>query len=398
MKIPDLSAYPVAEAADAVRSALAQHKKAVLSSPTGSGKSTVLPLLLLNEPWLANRKIVMLEPRRIATYAAANQLARNLNSELGTLVGYQMRLDRRISAETRIEVVTEGMLTARLQHDPELADVGLIIFDEFHERSLQADLALALALDCAESLRDDLRILAMSATIDCSKTAELLDNAPVIESKGRAYPVEIKYMPRRTDSTLSEAVADAVTTAYNEKSGSILAFLPGEGEIRTCEEILKKRIVAPTSYIVPLYGRLDNSLQRQAIEPAPENCRKIVLATAIAESSLTIDGVRVVIDSGLTKIAVYHAPTQLERLETVPISQSSAIQRAGRAGRTEPGVAWKLWSEYEDSKRQASHPSQMSYCDLSQMMLDLAAWGVRNPADLKFMEPVPEAAWQAAGK
>ncbi|MBE6402149.1 MAG: ATP-dependent helicase HrpB [Lentisphaerae bacterium] len=398
MKIPDLSAYPVVEAADAVRSALVQHKRAVLSSPAGSGKSTVLPLLLLNEPYLADRKIIMLEPRRIAAYAAANQLARNLGCEIGKQVGYRMRLDRKVSADTILEVVTEGMLTNMIQRDPELRDVGLIIFDEFHERSLQADLALALALDSAEALRHDLRILAMSATIDCTKTSELLDNAPVIESKGRSYPVEILYQPRRSELTLSENVANVVCRSYQKHSGSILAFLPGEADIRSCEEILKKRITDESSYIVPLYGRLDNSLQRKAIEPAPEGFRKIVLATSIAESSLTIDGVNIVVDCGFTRQSSFNSGNGLSHLQTVPISQAAAEQRSGRAGRTAPGIAYRLWSEHEHSKREVLRPGEISYSDLTQMALELAAWGVNDPGKLKFMEKPPESAWQAAEK
>ena len=392
----DLTAYPVAEVFDDIRNALQKNYRAVLSAPTGSGKSTVLPLALLDEPWLENRKIIILEPRRIAAYAVANQLARNLNCELGSTVGYRMRLDSCVSAATRIEVVTEGMLTRKLQQDPELADTALIIFDEFHERSLQADLALALTLDCAESLRGDLRILVMSATLESQKVSELLGNAPVITSQGRAYPVEIKYFPRRTDLSLCENCFSLVKNALTEESGSILVFLPGEADIRAVAERLEHSVNNPDINILPLYGRLDNDLQRRAIEPPPPGKRKIVLATAIAESSLTIDGVRIVIDSGLTKIARYQVQSNLERLETVNISQDAAAQRAGRAGRTEPGIAWRMWSEYEEAKRENTRPSQMSYCDLTGLVLELSAWGINKVEDVRFMEQPPEAALNAA--
>ena len=392
----DLSLYPVAEIFEPLRRALQEQQRAVLSAPTGSGKSTVLPLALLDEPWLAGRKIIILEPRRIAAYAVANQLAANLGCDVGDVVGYRMRLERKVSAATRIEVLTEGMLTRKLQRDPELTDTALVIFDEFHERSLQADLALALTLDAAESLRDDLRILVMSATLDSAKTAALLGDAPQIESSGRSYPVDIKYFPRQTDRTLSESAASLAQKAYLEEKGSMLVFLPGEADIRSACEILEKQITDPACDIIPLYGRLDNALQRKAIEPAAPGRRKIVLATAIAESSLTIDGVRVVIDSGFTKIARYQLNSNLERLETLPITRDAAAQRAGRAGRTEPGCAWRMWSEHEEVRREAVRPSQMSYADLSGMVLELAAWGVNNIEELKFMEPPPAASVSAA--
>ena len=392
----DLSLYPVAEIFEPLRRALREQQRAVLSAPTGSGKSTVLPLALLDEPWLAGRKIIILEPRRIAAYAVANQLAANWGGDVGDVVGYRMRLERKVSAATRIEVLTEGMLTRKLQRDPELSDTALVIFDEFHERSLQADLALALTLDAAESLRDDLRILVMSATLDSAKTAALLGDAPQIESSGRSYPVDIKYFPRQTDRTLSESAASLAQKAYLEEKGSMLVFLPGEADIRSACEILEKQITDPACDIIPLYGRLDNALQRKAIEPAALGRRKIVLATAIAESSLTIDGVRVVIDSGFAKIARYQLNSNLERLETLPITRDAAAQRAGRAGRTEPGCAWRMWSEHEEVRREAVRPSQMSYADLSGMVLELAAWGVNNIEDLKFMEPPPAASISAA--
>ena len=391
-----LKKYPVWQSVDQLRMALSENKRAVLSSPTGSGKSTVLPLALLDEAWVQKRKIIILEPRRIATYAVASQLARNYGCEIGDTVGYRMRLERKVSANTRIEVLTEGMLTRKLQRDPELADTALIIFDEFHERSLQSDLALALTLDCAESLRDDLRILLMSATLDTQKASALLGNAPVIESQGRCYPVKKHFVPRNSNLSLSENTAQVILEAYRSESGSMLVFLPGEGDIKAVESLLRSSLNDTATYIVPLYGRLDNFLQRQAIEPPPAGQRKIVLATSIAESSLTIDGVRLVVDCGFTRIARLQVASGLERLETVPISQASAAQRAGRAGRTEPGVVWKLWSEHEDSRREANHPSQISYCDLTDMVLELAAWGVSDPGQLKFMDPPPEAAWKSA--
>lgn len=392
----DLTAYPVSEVFDDVRKALLKNFRAVLSAPTGSGKSTVLPLALLNEPWLENRKIIILEPRRIAAYAVANQLARNLNCELGSVVGYRMRLDSCVSAATRIEVVTEGMLTRKLQQDPFLTDTALIIFDEFHERSLQSDLALALTLDSAESLREDLRILVMSATLESEKVSALLGNAPVISSQGRSYPVEIKYFPRRSDLSLCENCFLLVKSALTEESGSILVFLPGEADIKMVAGRLESSVNSPDINIIPLYGRLDNDLQRRAIEPPPPGKRKVVLATAIAESSLTIDGVRIVIDSGLTKIARYQIQNNLERLETVNISQDAAAQRAGRAGRTEPGIAWRMWSEYEESKREKARPSQISYSDLTGLILELAAWGITDIKNVRFMESLPEAALNAA--
>ena len=392
----DFARYPVAEVIEDVRQALERNKRVVLSSPAGSGKSTVLPLALLEEPWLQKRKIILLEPRRLAAYAVAGQLARNYDCDLGGVIGYRMRLDRKISAATRLEVLTEGMLTRKLQQDPELSDTGLIIFDEFHERSLQADLALALTLDAAESLRDDLRILVMSATLDSAKVAALLGDAEQIISNGKLYPVDINYIPRRSEITLSENMAHVVNDAYCNEPGSILAFLPGEADIKSCAGILQQKITDPLCSIIPLYGRLDNNLQRQAIEPPEPGHRKIVLATAIAESSLTIDGIRVVVDSGFTRIARYNVNSNLERLETVPITQDAAAQRAGRAGRTGPGVAFRLWSEFEETRRPATRPCQMSYCDLNGMFLELAAWGVRDVNSLKFIDPPPEASVQAA--
>ncbi len=388
--------YPIGAVVPTVQKALAEDGCAVLSAPTGSGKSTVLPLTLLNELWLRDRKILMLEPRRIATYAVAAQLADNLGTELGGVVGYRMRLERRVSSATRLEVVTEGVLTRRLQHDPELADVGLVIFDEFHERSLQADLGLALALEVRNSLRDDLRILVMSATLECERLSSLLAQAPVIRSEGRSFPVAIRYFPRRPELPLVTEIARLVLDAYRTEPGSILVFLPGEAEIRALERLLTDAVSEPDTIIAPLYGRLDNAAQRRAILPCRDGRRKIVLATSIAESSLTIDGVRIVIDSGLTKVACFAPGSGLAHLETIAVSQAAATQRAGRAGRTEPGIAWRLWSSQEEARRDAMRPSEILYSDLSSLALELAAWGVRDPATLAWLDPPPSAAWQAA--
>ena len=389
-------AYPIAPLVPEAVRALGESGCAVLSAPTGSGKSTVLPLAFLDVPWLAGRKILMLEPRRIAAYAVADQLAANHGDALGRTVGYRMRLERKVSAATRLEVVTEGMLTRLLQRDPELSGVGLVIFDEFHERGLQADLALALTLEVRHSLRPDLRILAMSATLECEKVAALLDNAPILRGTGCSFPVEIRHFERRNTRDIAAEITVLTVRAWREERGSILVFLPGEADIRRVEANLRERIADPDTMILPLYGKLDLAEQRRAILPCRAPLRKIVLATAIAESSLTIDGVRVVVDSGFTKMARFDPASGLTRLETVPISQAAATQRAGRAGRTEPGAAWRWWSVAEEARREAMRPSEIATADLSSLVLELAAWGVADPRDLRWMELPPEAAYRAA--
>ena len=394
----ELAHYPITPLLPELSEKLAQTGTAVLSAPTGSGKSTVLPLALLDAPWLAGRKIVMLEPRRIAAYAVAAQLADNYGEPLGAAVGFRMRLERKISAATRLEVVTEGILTRMLQRDPELSGVGLLIFDEFHERSLHADLALALALDVRRSLRSDLAILLMSATLECDKAAARLGGAPILRGEGRAFPVTIRHVSRNPRRELPEDMIDLILTARREDSGSMLVFLPGEAEIRRTETLLGSRLADPDTEILPLYGRMELAAQRRAILPCRAPRRKIVLATSIAESSLTIDGVRIVVDSGLARVSCFDPADGLTRLETVRISQAAAAQRAGRAGRTEPGTVWRLWSEAEEARREPMRPAEIMTADLSGMMLELAAWGVTEPETLCWMEPPPRPAWLAARK
>ena len=337
--------FPIEPVLPALKAALALNRHAVLQAPPGAGKTTVVPLALLDEAWLGGRRIVMLEPRRLAARAAATWMARTLGERVGETVGYRMRLDTRIGPRTRIEVVTEGILTRMLQHDLALDGTGLVIFDEFHERSLVGDAGLALTLAAAESLRDDLKVLVMSATLDGAAVASLLGNAPVIRSEGRAWPVETRFAPPRADqpgassqqrlSATAAHVASTIRDVLANEPGSILVFLPGAGEIRRVEELLRASLPADAS-LYPLYGSLPIAMQDAAIAPAPPGRRKVVLATSIAETSLTIDGVRVVVDSGLMRIPRFSPRTGMTRLETVRVSRASADQRRGRAGRLEP--------------------------------------------------------------
>lgn len=390
-----LPQLPVTEVLPQLRDALREYKSAVLCAPPGAGKTTLVPLDLLDAPWLVGRKIILLEPRRLAARAAAARMASLLGEEPGGTVGYRMRLDNRISSRTRIEVVTEGVFTRMILDDPELADAGLVIFDEFHERSLDADFGLALALDAQAGLREDLRILVMSATLDIEKVGALLEGPPVIISEGRAYPVEIRHEDRPTGEAVEQAVIRAVRKAIAEESGSILAFLPGQGEITRAAEALGGTLGADV-LVVPLYGNLTQKEQDQAIRPAEPGSRKVVLATSIAETSITIDGVRIVIDSGLQRIPAYEPATGMTRLETVRVSRASADQRAGRAGRTEPGIAIRLWHQGQTAALAAHSAPQILASDLSGLVLDMAAWGVTEPSALRFADPPPNAAFQEA--
>lgn len=374
--------------------ALESHNAAVLQAPPGAGKTTRVPLALLATPWLAGRKIVMLEPRRLAARAAARFMSSQLGEPVGRTVGYRMRLDSKVSAETRIEVVTEGVLSRLLQDDPELSAYGAVIFDEFHERSLQADLGLALTLEVQQALRDDLRILVMSATLDGEPVVHLLSDAPLITSEGRSYPVEVRHTPPGRvppDRHLAETVARALT----EQSGSILVFLPGGGEIRRLARMLEPRLPADV-FLAPLYGELAQGAQDAAIAPAPPGRRKVVLATAIAETSLTIEGVRVVVDAGLQRRPAFDPVTGLTRLVTVKVSQAAAEQRKGRAGRLEPGVCYRLWAESEQSRLAAFSAPEILEADLADLVLELAQWGALDPNSLAWLDPPPGPAWEQA--
>ncbi|MEW6630640.1 MAG: ATP-dependent helicase HrpB [Pseudomonadota bacterium] len=386
MKTGSLPELPVTAVLPALGEALVERNSAVLVAPPGAGKTTLVPLALLDAPWLGEGRIVLLEPRRLAARAAARRMAELLGEEPGGTVGYAMRMENRTSARTKVLVVTEGVLSRMILDDPELPGVSAVIFDEFHERSLDGDFGLALALDVQGALRPDLRLLVMSATLDGARVARLLSGAPVIESEGRAFPVEVRYDERPAGVAIEDAMAKAVRTALATEQGSVLAFLPGQREIERTAERLEGNLGADTD-IVPLYGQLDNKAQDAAIKPAPAGRRKVVLATSIAETSITIDGVRVVIDSGLSRLPRYEPASGLTRLETVRVSRASADQRAGRAGRTQAGVAVRLWRAEQTASFPAFTPPEILEADLSGLVLDCAAFGVADPSKLSFLDP-----------
>jgi ATP-dependent RNA helicase HrpB len=380
---------PIDVALPALTAALRDNAAAVVVAPPGAGKTTRVPLVLAQEEWARGRKIIVLEPRRLAARAAAARMAATLGEAVGGTVGYRVRFGSKVSRQTRIEVVTEGVFTRMVLDDPALDGIAAVLFDEFHERSLDADLGLALALDVQRGLREDLKLLVMSATIDGARVARLLGSVPVIESQGRAFPVETRYLGRDPRVPVERAVAEAAERALRAENGSVLAFLPGAAEIRRAERLLAERIQDPAIDIVALYGALEAEVQDRAIAPAPPGRRKVVLATAIAETSLTIEGVRIVVDGGLARVPRYEPDVGLTRLETVRVSRASADQRRGRAGRTEPGICFRLWDEPQMAALEAANRPEIVAADLSGFLLDLAYWGVTDPAKLSFLDPPP---------
>jgi ATP-dependent helicase HrpB len=387
---------PIDAVLDDLARTLASHNAAVLVAPPGAGKTTRVPLALLDEPWARGKKIIVLEPRRIAARASAERMAKTLGERVGETVGYRVRFGSKVSRATRIEVVTEGIFSRQILDDPELSGVAAVLFDEFHERSLDADLGLALARDAQTGLREDLRILVMSATLDGARVAKLLGEAPVIASEGRAYAVETRYLGRKSDAPLERQMADAITTALRADPGSVLAFLPGAAEIRRTQNFLGERIHDAAIEIVPLFGALDAAVQDRAIAPAPKGHRKVVLATSIAETSLTIEGVRIVVDSGMARVPRYEPDIGLTRLETVRASRAAVDQRRGRAGRTEPGVCYRLWDEPQTASLAAYTQPEILSADLSSLLLDLAQWGVSDPSTLAFLDSPPAPALKEA--
>jgi ATP-dependent helicase HrpB len=384
-----MESLPVDESLPRLKAVLAERTAAVLVAPPGAGKTTRVPLALLDAPWLKGRKIVMQEPRRLAARAAARRMAATLGEQVGETVGYRVRLDSKIGSRTRIEVVTDGLFLRLLQDDPSLENVGCVIFDELHERGLESDLAFALVRESQGALREDLRVIAMSATLDPGPVSQRLGGAPMVESAGRMFPVETRYLDREAMGRIEDTVASAVRNALAAEGGSALVFLPGVGEIRRVEERLAG--LAANIDVVPLYGDLSPADQDRAISPSPPGRRKVVLATSIAETSLTIEGVRLVIDGGLMRVPRFSPRSGMTRLETVRVSQASADQRRGRAGRLEPGICYRLWTEESQRGLLPFTPPEILDADLAPLALELAAWGVADAATLPWLTPPPVA-------
>ncbi|WP_174349779.1 ATP-dependent helicase HrpB [Paenibacillus sp. JMULE4] len=384
---------PVESILPKLKGKLKTHTNAVLIAAPGAGKTTRVPLELLSEPWLGSRKIIMLEPRRLAARAAARFMAAMLGEQVGETVGYRVRSDTNVSTKTRIEVITEGVLTRMLQSDPSLEGVGLVIFDEYHERSMQADLGLALCLEAQAVLREDLRLLVMSATLDAAPIAALMHNAPVIVSEGRSFPVETRYLSRRPEGRIEPLVVREIIRGLSEGEGDLLVFLPGAAEIRRVEGLLASMNLGANIRVAPLYGQMPQEAQDRAVAPCGPGERKIVLATSIAESSLTVEGVRIVVDSGLMRVPRFSPRTGMTRLETVPVSRASADQRCGRAGRQAPGLCFRLWTEQEERNFAQYTTPEILEADLAPLALELAAWGVSDPEQLSWLDPPPAAAY-----
>lgn len=392
-RFPPKMPLPIESVLPALNAALRERSEVVLQAPPGAGKTTIVPLALLDADWLKGRRVVVLEPRRLAARAAARRMARLLNEDVGRTVGYRVRMDSRTGPHTRIEVVTEGVLTRFLQDDPSLCGIGLVIFDEYHERSLQADLGLTLCLESQAIFRPDLRLLVTSATLGSAAVADFLGDAPVITGEGRSYPVETHYLDRKPEACLEDVAARTVRSALSAAPhGDVLVFLPGAGEIRRTRERLRD----VDADVYPLYGSLPQPEQDRALDPSPNGRRKVVLSTDIAETSLTIEGVRVVIDGGQMRVPRFSPRSGMTRLVTVPVSRSSADQRSGRAGRLGPGVCYRLWSRLEQHHLEPHGTPEIAQADLAPLALELALWGTADPSALRWMDPPPATAFDQA--
>ena len=389
---------PITAVIPQLQKTLRDHVVVLLTAEPGAGKTTQVPLALLNEPWLTAKKIIMLEPRRLATRTAAAYMARLLGEPVGGTVGYRTRLDTKIGSTTKIEVVTEGILTRILQHDPSLTEYGLVIFDEFHERNLQADLGLALTLQTQSLFREDLRLLIMSATLDTRTLSQQLKAAPVLTCEGKLFPIETRYSGSFEKREFAQQVAKTIHHLLKTESGNILVFLPGAGEIRRVEEHLAGLSLQQDTLIAPLYGNLSAKAQDQAILPPPIGQRKVVLSTNIAETSLTIEGIRIVLDSGLMRVPRFDVRSGMSRLATIFISQQSAEQRRGRAGRLEPGLCIRCWSESAQRTLSLQTSPEILDTDLTSLALELSLWGIHHPMELSWLDPPPAGAFQQAGK
>ncbi len=386
--LPEL---PINEALPALAASLARGRRVLLQAPPGAGKSTIVPLALLDARWLAGRKIIMLEPRRLEARAIAARIAGLQGEPVGRRVGYRTRLDTRIGRETRIEVVTEGILTRMLQEDASLADYGCVVFDEFHERSVNADLGLALTLESQETLRDDLRLVVMSATLDLEPLARLLEPAPIVSASGRSFEVRTQHVARRAEMTLEQQTTQVIGVALRDADGDVLCFLPGAAEIRRVQRLLEEKPLPPGVRVLPLYGDLPEAAQDAALAAATTGVRKVVLATSIAETSLTIEGVKIVVDSGLRRYAEFDPASGMSRLVTAKVSQAAADQRRGRAGRLSAGVCYRLWSEGVHESLSPQTAPEILHADLAPLALELGVWGAADPRTLRWLDPPPPA-------